>query len=374
MGRLACPSTMAPVTVAFDVGPLIGARTGIGVAVAHLREALERRSDVQLAPYLTSYRARDEAGTTRLPLPAAVAHRLWSRMGHPQVDRWLTPADVIHGTNYVVPPSQLPRLVSVYDCWFLRQPDLAHPDVRRAGKVLRRAVEHGAVVHASSNATAAAVRTFMPTADVRVVHLAPVPLPPPADTPPIADLVDRRFVVAIGTLERRKNLPTLIAAFARLAGDHDDVLLVLAGNYGDDRAAIDAAISAAGPDLANRILLTGRIEEPARSWLLHHADVLAYPSLDEGFGFPLLDAMQAGVPIVASDAGSIPEVAGPAALLASATDVAAIADALATALSDESRRADLVAAGRQQLATFSWDAAAEEMAAIYHELARGTNG
>jgi hypothetical protein len=89
--------------VAFDVGPLHGPRTGIGVAVAAMRAALVDRPDVELDDYLISFRAKVSADTTRLPLPAAFAHQLWSRVDHPRVDRWLGPADLIHGTNYVVP-------------------------------------------------------------------------------------------------------------------------------------------------------------------------------------------------------------------------------------------------------------------------------
>src|SRR5690606_18202264 len=115
-------------------------------------------------------------------------------------DGRLSPATLLHGTNYVVPPSRLPRVVSVYDCWFVRHPDQAHPDVVRAGRVLTRALARGAVAHASSAATAAAIGELFPAAEVRTVHLAPIPLPAPAAGCPIAELDGREFVVAIGTL------------------------------------------------------------------------------------------------------------------------------------------------------------------------------
>ena len=133
-----------------------------------------------------------------------------------------------------------------------------------------------------------------------------MPIPDAAAEPPIPTLVGRPFIAAVGTLERRKNLPVLVEAFGLLAAEHDEILLVLAGADGDDRPAINAAIDGLDPAAAKRVVMTGRIDEPARSWLLRHATVLAYPSLDEGFGFPLLDAMQVGVPIVASNRGSIP--------------------------------------------------------------------
>jgi glycosyltransferase involved in cell wall biosynthesis len=365
---------MTALRVGFDTSPLYGPKTGIGFAVEAVRDALRAShdptseghasADVELVEYVLSLRARPAPPTRRMPIPAALAHRCWALGDHPRVDRWLGDVDVVHGTNYVVPPSRLPRVVSVYDCWFLRHPDSANPAVRLAGRVLRRAVAGGAVVHASSHATAEAVRELMPGAVVHTVHLAALPVPAPPATTPIAQLAGCPYVLAIGTLERRKNLPRLVEAFGHLAAQHRDVQLVLAGGDGDDRRAIDAAVDSLG-EHASRVMFTGRVTEDVRSWLLHHATVLAYPSLDEGFGFPLLDAMQAGVPVVASDAGSIPEVAGEAALLCAATDVDTLAANLLLAATSPSVRSDLIAAGTRQLHQFSWQRTAQEMIALY---------
>ncbi len=358
--------------MAIDVGPLAGSRTGIGVAVAELHGALRRCSDITLMPYLTSFRARPDAGVTRLPLPAAVAHRLWSRTSHPRVDRWLAGAQVIHGTNYVVPPSRLPRLVSVYDCWFLDHPDHAHPEVRRAGRVLCHSVDSGAVVHVSSKATAHAMRRHFPSARIETIHLAPIRLSPPASHSPLPELGTHPFILSVATLEQRKNLTTLVAAFGELATEHRTLRLVLAGSNGDDRRPIERAIERLPPGTHDRVLLAGYVDDTDRSWLLHNARVLAYPSLDEGFGFPLLDAMQAGVPIVASTAGSIPEVAGGTALLCGAHDTVDLAECLRTALFDEDARAQLVAAAPDQLARFTWQQTTDQFAELYTRLAGGS--
>ncbi|MEX1105134.1 MAG: glycosyltransferase family 1 protein, partial [Ilumatobacteraceae bacterium] len=341
------------INVAFDVGPLAGRRTGIGAAVGALRAELEREPSIRLLPYLTSFRAPRDGEVRRLPLPAMAAHRLWAHIDRPRADRWLGGADVVHGTNYVVPPTTAPRLVSVYDCWFLAHERQAHPDVVRAGRVLLRSLDRGAVAHASSHATAAALLEHSPHADVRVVHLGAMPLPAPTPTCPIAELDGRPYILAVATLERRKNLPRLVEAFADVAVEVPEVRLVIAGGDGDDRGAVDEAIDRLPPAIGSRVLLTGYVDDAVRSWLLGNARVLAYPSLDEGFGFPLLDAMQVDLPIVASNAGSIPEVAGAAALLSPADDVAALAANLVRALTDDAARATLVAAGRDQLAHFT---------------------
>ena len=360
---------MDPVRLAIDVGPLYGRRTGVGVAVAELVATLGDHSGVELLPYLLSFRTTPEPPARRLPLPAAAAVRAWSRLDHPRVDRWLGDAEVVHGTNYIVPPSRWPALVSVYDCWFLANPAEASPDVRRAGEVLRRRVQRGATVHASSHATAAAVRDLLGARDVEVVHLGPLPVDePPAHLPVpwLADLDGRPYVLALGTVERRKNLPALTAAFARAA--LDDAALVLAGAPGDDSAALDAAVERLPAATRARVIRSGPIGGDTKAWLLRHAACLAYPSLDEGFGFPILEAQSVGVPVVATRAGSIPEVAGDGAELVPVGDEDALAAALRTVLDDDVRRDELVAAGHCNVTRFSWTATAESLVAVYRRL------
>ena len=334
-----------------------------------MHSSLAALDEVELVDYIVSFRSRPAAGIRRLPIPALLAHRLWAVADRPRVDRFLGAPDVVHGTNYVVPPCRAAQVVSVYDCWFLRHPSLAGSAVHQAGRVLRRAIQRGATVHASSSATAAEITDLFPEARVVTIPLAAMPVPAATADPPIPALVGRPFIAAIGTLERRKNLPILVEAFGLLAAEHDEILLVLAGADGDDRRAINSAIDGLDPAVARRVVMTGRIDDVARSWLLHHAAVLAYPSLDEGFGFPLLDAMQVGAPIVASNRGSIPEVCGTAGLLCEADDAIALANNLASAAFDEGTRTALLAAAATQLTTFSWQRCATDLVALYRRLA-----
>jgi glycosyltransferase involved in cell wall biosynthesis len=363
---------MDPVRLAFDVGPLYGHRTGIGAAVAQLAAALSADPDVEPHPYLLSFRTRPESSTRRLPLPAGIAHRLWAHADWPRVDRWVAPAEVVHGTNYVVPPSRLPRVVSVYDCWFLANPALASPAVRRAAGVLRRATARGAWVHASSAATADRVRELLGTERVSVVHLGALPLPPattlPANASWASRLDGRAFVLTVGTAERRKNLPALVAAFGLAAPELDGAALVLAGAPGDDTPAVDASLAALPPDAREDVVVPGAIDAATKSWLLHHASAVAYPSLDEGFGFPILEAQAAGRPVIATRAGSIPEVAGDGAELVPLGDPEALARALVRVLSDDDRRRALVAAGSANVARFSWTATAAGLVRLYRHV------
>jgi glycosyltransferase involved in cell wall biosynthesis len=358
--------------VAIDAGPLHGPRTGIGNAVAWTIDALRADGGVGLRPYVVSMRARVRRPERRLPLPAAAAVRLWAHSSMP-VDRWLGRPDVVHGTNYVVPPTTCARLVSVYDCWFLDHPEDATPDVRRAAAVLRRSVAEGAFVVTTSDATTRRVRDLLDTDQVRTILLGPppgavvAPTDPPAGLP---ELTTSPFVLSLGTIERRKNLPTLVAAFGRLAREHPTVKLVMAGAVGNDAAGVDRAIRRLDPAIAERVVRTGAVDQSTKSWLLKSARTLAYPSLDEGFGFPILEAQQVGTPVVASTAGSIPQIAGAAALLSPALDAEALAANLYWIVTNDEMHAKLVRRGYTNIGRFSWSDTARQLIESYEDAAR----
>ena len=175
--------------------------------------------------------------------------------------------------------------------------------------------------------------------DIEVVHLGPLPVEkPPAQVRAAwhSELAGRPYVLALGTVERRKNLPALAASFAAAAVD--GAALVIAGAPGDDTAALDIAVERLPADARARVIRPGAIRDDEKAWLLHHAGLLAYPSLDEGFGFPILEAQTVGVPVVATRAGSIPEVAGTGAELVPVGDGDALAAAITRVLDDDSRR------------------------------------
>ncbi len=358
--------------VAIDAGPLYGHRTGVGMAADGIITALGRRDDVDLVPYLVSGRSEPQPGHRKLPLPGIVASQVWSRADRPRADRWLDRADLVHGTNYVVPPTRLPTVVSVYDCWFLRYPERATALVRRAGRNLRRAVARGAWIHTSSAATEMSARELLDTDRVVTIHLGPpnhVGPPDPGTTeagipPRVSGLEGARFIVAIGTEERRKGVPMLVGAFAELAADDAETRLVLAGAPGDDSTAIDNALDAV-PD-ANRVHRLGPVDDATKAWLLRHAAVLAYPSIDEGFGFPILEAQMAGTPIVASAVGSITEVAGEGAILVDDPDrsPSTFASSLAAVLTGPGRL-ELIEAGHRNVKRFDWGTTASELVDLY---------
>lgn len=365
-------------TVAVDTGPLYGPMTGVGRAVSGVLDEFQRRqAEIQIVPYVVSRRARLHPGSRRLPYPAALALMAWSRSDHPRADSHLRPADIIHGMNYVVPPARCPRVVSVYDTWALRNPELCSAVVNRAMHVLQRNIRSGAVVHASSHATAQDVLELFPRAIVHVAHLG---APPPAvhGTEDSWDLVSHDisaivkstapYILTVGTIERRKNLPRFIEAFAAHASTHGDVHLVIAGGPGDDSEAVQATIDRLDSALVSRIALVGRVSDRALEALYANAHLVAYPSLDEGFGFPILEAMAHGVPVLAAGTGSIPEVAGEAAVLIDPLDIDSMAEAIDHLMADDALRRILTERGRERCAEFTWQKTADSLIGLYRTL------
>jgi len=357
-------------TVAVDIGSTLGPRTGVGQFVTRLLDGLAGLEEPPaIKPYVLSFRATLPDGVRRLAFPARVALEAWGRTEHPSADRGLSGADVVHGPNYVIPPSHLPSVVSVHDCWFLDHPHEVSGSVRAFGPALRRAVRRGATVHVPSEHTAGQVRTLLGAERVAVVPLgAPTTLPPAAPVH-LAGLGGRPYVLALGAKEPRKNLPRLIDAFGLLLRELPDLALVLLGPDGPDSANIDEAVRRQSRDVTDRILLVDYVPDDERNAIVQAAVALAYPSLDEGFGFPALEAMAAGVPVVAANAGSLPEVCGDAALLVNPRNPAAMAGSLLRLLSDRGLRRDLIARGRQQVERFSVARSAAGMAALYRSLA-----
>jgi glycosyltransferase involved in cell wall biosynthesis len=375
-------SPTARPTVAIDVTPLLGARTGIGAAVSEIVAALRAlEAGPDLVPYTLSTRARLQrdavpSDTRFVPIPARILLRSWAHRDVPRIDRWLRPAQVVHATNYLAPPSRLPTIVSVYDCSFVRYPELCTPEVRAFEPAIHRAVARGAVLHTGSEFVAEEIEEIFGRGLRAAGRLVVIPLGVPAlgeasRMPPDVEAIlgGAPFVVAIGTLEPRKNLAHLVGAFGLVAAGHPDLRLVIAGHDGPARPEIEAAIARLPAGPRDRVVLAGGVSDAGRRALLENAALLAYPSIYEGFGFPVLEAMSAGIPVVAARAGSIPEVAGDAALLFEPTNEPAMAAAIDRVLTDDTTRAELVARGRDRVHAFSWDHTARMLASCYRRVA-----
>ncbi len=372
--------------VVMDITPLVGQPTGVGEfvrsSVAALR-ASHHNIDIEgFSLTARGFSLTDAHGplhsacppsAQRILAPASLMIPLWGRVSFPSIDWFLRGpslkhTDVVHGTNGVVPPTlRARRIVTVHDVTALRYPELVTSSTRRSLRALRRAIDTGAHVHTVSRATATDIGRYLsvPTHRMHVVYPGVAPAAP-------ATRVDHRFantpyVLAMGTVEPRKNYPTLVRAFDQLARTHPDVQLVIAGAPGWGSDALNKALGHAAHQ--SRIHLLGYVTDELRHALVRDALVLAYPSLLEGFGYPPLEAMGAGVPVVASDVPAVKETCGDAALLVPSLNVEALTAALDEVVVNASTRAALIAKGKERALSFTWERCARSLAAMYESVA-----
>jgi glycosyltransferase involved in cell wall biosynthesis len=367
------------IRVAVDVTPLIGQRTGIGVLTAGFLEELGRRRVAVLKGYAVTWRGRERlrevlptgVDQVAIPMAARPLHRAWERVDGPVIEWWTGPIDVVHGTNFVVPPAaRAARVVSVHDASFVRFPDLCEPATLRYPALIRRAVASGAWVHVLTHAMADEIAECfaVPPERIRVVFPGVDPGPAGATgTGRLRALEEPPFVLSLGRSERRKDLVLLVDAFDEVADQMADVELVIAGPPGgaeeDLRAAIDRARH------RTRIRRLGWVADVEKQALLSGAAAFAYPSVYEGFGIPPLEAMAAGVPVVTTDAGGIPEAVGEAAVVVPVGDREALAHALVRVLEEDGLRERLGDAGAHQVRQFSWARCADGLYQLYLDAA-----
>lgn len=302
---------------------------------------------------------------------------LWEQWALPQHTRRLG-LDLLHGPVSITPVlAGCPTVVTIHDLTFLAYPE-AFPAAKRLylRSQVGRSARAARRVIASSHATAQDVvrRLRVPPERVTVVHLGV----DPEFTPAPADQVEAfrrrrglpdRFVLHVGTLEPRKNLVRLVEAFARLrqrCPDLADVRLVLAGGKGWGYGPVFAAVERLG--LSRDVLFPGYVPDEELAWWYRAATVFAYPSLMEGFGLPVLEALACGGVVVTSALSSMPEVAGDAALLVDPTDVDALADALLQSLVNDELRAALRSRALVQAQRFPWRRAIAQTAAVYRQV------
>jgi glycosyltransferase involved in cell wall biosynthesis len=352
--------------IALDGTPLLGATTGVGTYVRGLLAGLSQLGHHPRAVPFTLRGGGRPAGLPpgvgwrHVPAPARLLQEAWARGRVPPVELFAGRVDVFHATNFVAPPAVRARSVlTLHDLTFLRHPDWVTPAVSRYADLVPRALRSAtAVVVTPSRAVADEVVEAFGIAADRVV---PTPLgvdPAWADAVPADDAwlagrdLPQDFVVFTGAREPRKNLGTLLAAHARAraSGPVPDLLLVGPSGW--------------GPGLPQQpgVHLTGWLSAGELRSVVARARTSVLPSHYEGFGLPLLEAMAAGTPVLASDLPVHREVSGGHARLVPATDSDGWAEALLT-LPD--RDPGSVAAARAWAARHTWTECARRTVAAY---------
>jgi glycosyltransferase involved in cell wall biosynthesis len=288
--------------------------------------------------------------------------------------------DVVHSTTFCAPRFHLGRkrlVVTVYDLSFVTYPEYHLPaNVEHCLRGTKLAIERADALIAISESTRRELIDEMGAPPERIVV---TPLAPGGSLRRVSDRarleavrrrydLPERFVLFLGALEPRKNLPRLLEAFAALTpAERRGLQLVVAGAQGWLNEAVHERVQKLGLDASVRF--AGYIEPADLAALYSLATVFAYPSLWEGFGLPVVEAMACGTPVLTSNVSSLPEVAGDAAVLVPPADVDAIAAGLHRLAEDDTLRADLAERGPRRAAQFSWERCARETLAVYQAVA-----
>lgn len=308
--------------------------------------------------------------------PSKLAYLRWLAVGAERdIARAASSTAVVHALQPLPPwTTRRPWVVTVHDLSPILFADQYPPrQIRKFTLSMRAAVRHGAHFLAISRTTAEDLRRVydLPAERVSVVPNGFDAERVEVDAARRAEITARlglppRFFAYVGNLNRRKNLVALVRAYASVADQLDGVHLVLAGNEQLGADEVRAAIAA--ERVGDRVHLPGYVDRADALALMAMSEAFVFPSLYEGFGLPLLEAMVQGTPVVAAAGGSVPEVAGDAALVTDPADVEGLAANLVRVVAEPGLRADLVGRGHRRAATFSWSRMARETVAVYERM------
>ncbi|MFQ5849621.1 MAG: glycosyltransferase family 4 protein [Candidatus Binatia bacterium] len=303
---------------------------------------------------------------------------LWYRIRLPLwVEGWTGRLDLFHATDFLLPPVMpgTRTVVTIHDLSFVREPDTALPAMKAhltkwVPDALRRA-DHIIAVSEATRRDLMELYQTPPEKTTVLYHGVGPEFRPVTDSSRLAGvrqkyrLGERPFILSLGTIQPRKNYQRLIQAFAQM---DSSVELVIVGRKGWLYDAILDEVTR--QNLAERVRFIGFVAEADLPALYSAATLFAYPSLYEGFGMPVLEAMACGTPVIASNQSAVPEVIGEAGLLVNPRDVTAIASAMSRLLSEPTLREQSSHAGRAQAAKFTWTAMATDLLSLYQMLLR----
>ncbi len=370
--------------VCIDLSAAAQERAGLGRYAASLGEAL-----LALGLPLTAF-INDQRGSRLGPplngVPTRSVHlarKPWrlraagTYFGGPSLDSVFAGLDIYHATEHLLP--RLKRVSSVFtlhDIAYIRFPEyhLLQNRLFLTWMMPRFLAQADHIITISESTRRDALQHYrLDPAKIDVIPEGVEPRFTPAVEADRLTAVRRaydlpsRFILFVGTIEPRKNLPTLLAAYAALRVKYPDVGLVIAGGKGWLYQSFFDQLSALG--LRDVVKLTGFFPDEELPTLLNAAEVFAFPSHFEGFGLPPLEAMACGVPVVCSNASSLPEVVGDAGLLVPPDDPRAWVEAIDRVLSNPDLRLELRGRGLARARQFTWEAAARQTLAVYHRVA-----
>ena len=364
--------------IGIDIRPFYEPLTGVGWYLYFLLHEFAKRDDVELV-FFGDARITDEGPALHADLPPNAELLVFDLRGQPKsrLARPLTAAayvawmelagvDVVFGANYFLPRLHAAiarrRVITIHDLTYKRFPELLQKEtLDNLERQMKREIAQADAIVCVSESTRRDLLHFYDVDPSRAFAIQSGIAPPRAYAP--VEGLPSRYILFVSTIEPRKNLGVLLDAYERVRSSHPDVALVVVGKVGWKSESLIPRLRR--PGIVHLDYL-----DPARlASVYRDATVFVMPSIYEGFGFPLLEAMTLGVPSIAARSSSLPEIGGDAALYFEPSDARALEAHLGRLLNDEALRADMATRGRAQAAKFSWARAADKTLAVLRNAA-----
>ncbi|MDD2485280.1 MAG: glycosyltransferase family 1 protein [bacterium] len=370
--------------IVFNALALPACKTGGGVYMINLIRAISRMENGSRISVLVN---RDnkchfqdiekyhvslmDCGPATISRPTRI---IWEQMVLPSFIRRLK-ADILHAPGFVLPlAAMIPSVLTIFDMTFFSHSD-KHEFMKQVyfKHFIPPSAKKANIVITISHSAAAEIERYLGIDErkIRVTHLAADrvfhPRAPEAVKQTLRSLgIPDRYILSVGTLEPRKNIPLLLSAYAELPDDlRSSYPLVLVGKEGWGRENLQHKAETLG--ISRHLFFTGYLTDNQLADLYAAAALFIYPSLYEGFGLPVLEAMASGIPVLTSCVSSMPEVAGKAALLVNPHDPASIATGIVTVLTDSALAERMIARGLERALQFSWEKTAAETFEAYEQ-------
>ncbi|WP_049868416.1 glycosyltransferase family 4 protein [Paenibacillus sp. D9] len=370
--------------VLMDGMPLLGRKTGIGYYVENLYRHVSTDPDVELELVCNGFGFSKEMKTeTHTLRKAPFPYDLYRTKFHNKflyntfhIERFMGRFDVFHGTNYVlIPTKRAKKIVTIHDLSFVKYPQFVPKIiVDHHTEWSRYAAKESDLIIVDSFSTGNDLQEYFGVKEDKLVcvHLAASSRYCPRKKAEVQDVRERynlpeRFILFVGTIEKRKNVLNLVRAFAQ-AKRKDSIAekLVLVGGMGLGHEEVLDAVEKLG--IQDDVVFPGYVRDEDLPKLYNLATLFAYISYYEGFGLPLLEALQSGVPVISSTCSSLPEVVGSAGIQVEPDDIDGIAKSITDVLSSKEARERMIQEGLIQASIFSWERAAKETIETYKRI------
>jgi glycosyltransferase involved in cell wall biosynthesis len=369
--------------IGFDIRPFLREETGVGVYFRNLLFSLAK-IDKSNEYFLFSSSLKDKFNPKKIPpfrkkhfrefsYPVKIVNFFWQRFGWPPLDFFFkNRLDLTHSPTPLPLPTQGKKIVTVYDIFFLEFPELADNQARRNfAQRMRRTMQKADGIVTISRFTAQQLRERFEVEGKRIKVVYPG-----IDRPYWENVEQKKleqtkadynlpsdFLLFVGASEQRKNLLNLLEALKIVHARNKKITLLLIGPKGQDHKNVKTKIQEL--ELDSWVKMIGYLDDIELKNFYWLASAFVYPSLWEGFGIPLLEAMACGVPVVTSQTSALPEAGGEAAVYSDPRNPEDIAEKIILVLEDHSLREKLIAAGKKRIQSFGWESAASEVLRFY---------